>query len=202
MPSKATAEFIETDLIEEREAEVDALTQPDRDATTPILEAITPVDWERMRAMIDEAVAQKNTAPAPMGTVPVALATNVDPRPPSFKKHYRCDVTPELQIQRLDMNALDRGERPQANALPGEWIKFRMGHHYTSNDNDIRQIEWMRTRSGHSADGSATMGGNRSIYESDGGDVYHCTAGCRYETASKNAWISHMWVTHEMEVGN
>jgi len=134
-----------------------------------------------------------------MGTVPVEMTSPPPVVPLSFKKHYRCDIAPELVIQRLDMTSLDRGERPQANPLPGEYIKFRMGHLHTSDDDIIAQIEWMKNRPTYTPDMQGTLGGNPSIYEDDGGDVFRCPQGCDFVTASKNAWKAHMWGTHQVQ---
>jgi hypothetical protein len=115
--------------------------------------------------------------------------------PPKFKKHYRNDVSPHVVIQKMDMSALDFGERPQAYPLAGQHIKFRFGHYYTSDDNEIAQLEWMMGRAATDAEGN-TIGGNPAIYEDDGSVVYHCPQGCDYYTASKTAYEKHMKATH------
>ena len=131
-------------------------------------------------------------------SIPQPMLPAQEPAPPSYKKHYRCDTHPDLQILALDMSSLDRGDRPSANPIPGEWIKFRRGHLYTSDDNVIRQIEHMKGRPAVSSDGQRSLGGNPSIYEDDDADIFRCTAGCDYITASKNAWKAHMMATHQV----
>lgn len=232
MATREQPEFVPDDLIEDKEAETEALAA----AITPIPEAVNPLgqiefnanpmpenadspvvltepepkpDWQdelmkSLRVNLQEMVAQevaKSSPVKPVGTVPVDLSNQPPATPPSFKKHYRCDANPNMQIQRLDMSALDRGERPSANPLPGEFIHFQRGHLFTDNDNDIRQIEWMKNRPAFSNDLTQTMGGNPSIYEDDGVDLYHCSQGCDYKTPSKNAWKAHMWGTHQVQVG-
>lgn len=207
-------ETIDATLLAEKQAQEEALTlapEPGESAYSDTTEQWQGTFLTQIQGMIDEAVdravsssllvpAPPPPSPVTQGTVPFELPTTPPTPPPTYKKHYRCDVTPEIQIQRLDMTSLDRGERPSANPLPGEWIKFLRGHFFTSDDDVIRQIEWMKGRSQLSSDQSQTMGGNPSIYEDDDSPVYRCSAGCDYSTASKNAWIAHMWGTHQLEV--
>lgn len=212
--------YIADHLILEKQAEEAALDAPVdtsyREVPPPA--ASTGDQWEttflaQIQGMIATEVARAVSsslppappAPAPSaGTIPVPL-THPEPTPlPGFTgKHYRNDHNPQAIIQRLDMTALDRGERPQSNPLLGEYIIFRMGHLYTDDPDVIRQLEWMRKRPQLSPDQSQTMGGNPSIYEDDGEGVYHCDQGCvNYHTASRNAWAAHMLSTHQIEVGS
>jgi hypothetical protein len=171
-------------------------------AQKPTVEpAATSNDWQQeflgqIQGLVAAEVAKLQVS---VGTVPVEMTSPPPVAPLSFKKHYRCDAAPELVIQQLDMSALDRDERPQANPLPGEYIKFRMGHLYTSDDGVIAQIEWMKNRPTYTPDMQGTLGGNPSIYEDDGADVYRCTQGCDFVTASKNSWEAHMWGTHQVQ---
>jgi hypothetical protein len=165
--------------------------------------AATSNDWGiELRQVIQAEVAAvfATRGGFTQGTVPFELTPQPPPAPPSFKKHYRCDLSPEIVIQLLDMSALERDERPQANPLPGQYIKFRMGHLYTNDDNVISQLEWMRTRATYSSDMESTLGGNPSIYEDDGSQVYRCPQGCDFYTASKNAFNAHMMGTHQVQV--
>lgn len=198
MPMKAP-EFIEADLIEEKQAEAVALADESvREAVTPIPEAVNTVDWTtELRAQLKaELLAELKrdlpaAPPVAQGTIPIDLPKNQDIKPPSFKKHYRSETYPELVMQKLDMTALDRGERPQSNPLPGETINFRMTHLYTNDDDTIRQLEWvLRERVG-----------TGSFYEDDGVGVYECTAGCDYKTASLTGFKVHMLSRHQIEVG-
>jgi hypothetical protein len=141
----------------------------------------------------DSIVATRSSTPLPMNE----KAFNP---PKRYKKHYRCDVSPSLKIQLLDMSSLDVNERPQSTPIPGQWIEFHRGHLYTDDDNVIRQIEWMRNRAMYSPDGQTTLGGNPSIYEDDGAEIFRCTQGCDFVTASRNSWKAHMWATHGTQV--
>ena len=142
---------------------------------------------------------------ANLGTQPFQGGVQLNPAPPSFTHHFRCDVSRDLTIQELDMSALDVGARPQAHPIPGSYIRFRAGHLYLHQDkpgdaNKIRQLEYMMERAMYSSDGEQTLGGNPSIYIDDGADIFRCTQGCDYITASKNAWKAHMRATHQVEV--
>ena len=203
MAVKTTApEFIDESLIETKEAEAAALAAPvGRVVFDPAPAPAT--DWQgslltQMEQMVEAVVEKRIQAnpPAPMGTVPFDLVKAPPAAPPSYKKHYRCDTYPELVIQRIDMTALDRGERLAQNALPGEVIKFRMGHLYTSDDNDIAQIEWMRSPSY----GAGVSSVNPGIYEDGGTGIYRCTQGCDFVTADKDGYIAHMASRHMEEV--
>jgi hypothetical protein len=124
------------------------------------------------------------------------------PTPPKFAKHYRCDSYPELTIQEKDMTALDRGERPESFPIPGSYIKFTRGHCFLQDKdvNKIRQIEAMRNAPGTLSNGESG-GGNPSIYEDDGADIFRCSQGCEnFITASKNAYKAHMRATHGVEI--
>ncbi len=134
--------------------------------------------------------------------IPSAAGVVQPPAPvvPSFKKHYRNDLNPDLIIQAMDMSALDRDERPQANPIPGKYYKFRLGHLYTNDDNVIRQLDYMSSRPMYNGEGD-TVGGNPSIYEDDGEVVYRCTAGCEDAVfASKRGYKAHMRGTHGVDI--
>jgi hypothetical protein len=105
-----------------------------------------------------------------------------------------------LMIQEMDMSSIERGERPQSNPIVGQYIKFRMGHLYTSDENQIAQIEWMISHAPLTSDGQDVVGGFPAIYEDDGAQIYHCTAGCGFVTASWNSYKSHMRATHDIVV--
>jgi len=146
---------------------------------------------ESQIAQILAAVQQR-----PLGTVLVEPTNAAPAPPPKYEKHYRCDAHPELLVQLFDMSALERGEEPEF--IPGEYIKFRMGHLYTSDENVIRTITWLKTRprSGE----HPPMGGVLTVYEDDGGQVWSCNQGCNYHTATKAAWQAHMLASHQMQV--
>lgn len=128
--------------------------------------------------------------PDPIGGQQFSNAANL----PSFKYHFRCDVSPELKVQMLDMSAIDRGERPQDYPLAGRWITFRLGHLQTNDENVARQIKWMMERPSISGDGQ-TIGGNPSIYEDDGSVIFKCPD-CDFVTASANGYKAHRRATH------
>lgn len=153
---------------------------------------------------IDQLVADAVAKLVAKGVIniPAAAAQVQPPAPevPKYKKHYRNDLNPDLIIQALDMSALDRGERPQANPVPGKYIRFRLGHLYTNDDNTIRQLDYMSTRPMYNSDGE-TVGGNPAIYEDDGEVVFRCTAGCEDAVfASKKAYKAHMRGLHGVDI--
>lgn len=114
--------------------------------------------------------------------------------PPRFKYHFRCDSSPELKIQAMDMRAVDRGDRPQDFPIPNQWITFRLGHLQTNDENTARQIRWMMERPSVGELGQ-TIGGNQSIYEDDGSVLFRCPD-CDFVTASSNGFKAHRRASH------
>jgi hypothetical protein len=145
---------------------------------------------------IEELAAKGLLRPATVAEQPASPV----PIPATYKKHYRCDVAPNVTIQELDMSALDRGERPQANPLAGRYITFHLGHLYTADDNVIRQIEHFNQRPKYDASGLETLGGLPEIYEDDGGDIYRCPHNCEFVTASRKSWVAHLRAVHNQQV--
>lgn len=113
----------------------------------------------------------------------------------NFLKHYRNDVSPELEVLELDMSA----DVPQLEPFPGQYIRFRRGHFFATTENQVKQLDWMLNEATHSADTSQVLGGNRAIYEDDGEKIYYCTAGCSradFHTASEASYKAHMRAVH------
>lgn len=165
------------------------------DAVSEMINAAVAAALNKFSAEVDQKVEQKikqNQA------TPLIADTSLQYVPPAkFKKHYRNDVAPNLKIQELDMSSLDRDDRPQSNPISGRWIQFRSGHLHTNSDNVIRQIDYMMNRDMYAHDGEETVGGNPSIYEDDGADIYRCAQGCTdFITASKASWKAHMRSVH------
>lgn len=141
------------------------------------------------------AIVQAEVAKALAGYTPAAPPQPIPviPELPKYAKHYRNDLNPDIQIQELDMTALDRGERPQANPIPGSYIKFRLGHLYLQDkdENKIRQIEYMKSRPMYTMEGD-TVGGNPAIYEDTGEVLYECRfCGPEAKFATKAAYDAH-----------
>lgn len=113
---------------------------------------------------------------------------------PQYKKHFRVDNVRELNIQALDMSVLDVNESPSKHPIPGKYYTFRNGHFLTSDDNAIRQIEWILENSKDGASGAVS-----GIYEDDGTSIYRCDS-CDFITASHNAWRAHLRSQHGREV--
>lgn len=187
-PNEGSPDFIKTyeELIAQGEI-APVFGQPD--PARPPLKVSDAADIEQLVA---DAVAK--LLARGVGNIPAQPVQPPAPQVPEYKKHYRNDLRPDEIIQRLDMSALDRGERPQANPIPGSYIKFRLGHLYTNDDNDIRQIEWMASRQATDAEGG-TIGGAPHIYEDDGSVLLHC-ARCEKTFASKAAYDAHMRGVH------
>lgn len=155
-----------------------------------------PRESDDLAQLVQDAVAK--LLAAGVVNLPSQPVAPKAPEVPNYKKHFRNDLRPDEIIQRLDMSALDRGERPQANPIPGSYIKFRLGHLYTNDDNDIRQIEWMISRPATDSEGN-TIGGAPHIYEDDGSVLLHCAVHEK-TFASKAAYDAHMRSVHGVGV--
>lgn len=113
----------------------------------------------------------------------------------NFLKHYRNDVSPEIEVQELDMST----DEPQLNPIRGSFIRFRRGHFFAASENQVKQLDWMMNAPASSADGMRTIGGNPAIYEDDGEKLYYCTAGCpasEFVSASEKKYKAHMRAVH------
>jgi hypothetical protein len=118
----------------------------------------------------------------------------------NYLKHYRNDASPELVIQELDMSK----DRPQLHPIPGRVIRFRRGHFFATTENQVQQIDTLTNTPSHSADQRNALGGIVGIYEDDGEVLYHCSAGCGYDsfvpTSSHARYKAHMRAIHNVEV--
>lgn len=164
---------------------------------TPPSTGITFAQIAQLQDIIKASVAEETRKAIEKAGIAAPLAeSSGDPTTPKFefKKHYRCDVSPNLKIQALDMTGVEYGARPQDSPLNGEWIEFRLGHYFTNNDNHIAQIEWMMQRQSVDAEGQ-TIGGNPSIYEDDGTSIFRCPH-CDFVTASPNGFKAHLRASH------
>lgn len=159
----------------------------------PLAEMFGP---DVIKKLIDAGVKQYLDTHGISATPAIAEDAPKVPTPEfTFLKHYRNDVSPEIEVQELNMDA----EVPQMEPIPGSFLRFRRGHFFATTDNQVKQLDWMLNMAEHSADTSQVLGGNRAIYEDDGEKLYYCTAGCSKEdfvSASEAKYRAHMRGVH------
>ena len=137
------------------------------------------------------------------GGSPVVNVTGTSqPRPEGVLKHYRNDMSPDMRIAAMDMDVIDGGGRPTDAIILGEFLVFRRGHFFATTENQVRQIEWLRTRPTHNPlNPEEVVGGVPTIYEDDGGGLHSCfIQGCGFITGSYNGLKAHLRATHNVVV--
>lgn len=118
--------------------------------------------------------------------------------PEKYLKHYRCDVSPDMQILRRNYNA---EEDKLEGSMKGEWMKFRRGHFFAKTQAEVDQIEWMiRHPQLDPTDSSRVVGGNPTIYEDDGKDLVACAYCGESFVAGSNSLKSHLRATHGVSI--
>jgi hypothetical protein len=160
------------------------------------------IDWAAVAAENKRQQDAAIAAAVQSALAELGLANLASPAPkeefvaPSFKYHFRNDVSPHVKIQAMDMSALDRGERPQDNPLIGHWYAFHVGHFQTNDENAARQLRWMMSNVPVDSNGQ-TVGGNLAIYEDDNSVIYRCPdPSCDFVTASPAGFRAHRRATH------
>lgn len=114
--------------------------------------------------------------------------------PTTYIRHYRCDVSPDVTIQRRVYNA-DQDKLEEM--LPGERIVFRRGHFFSTDQSEDDQLQWMmRNPSFDPRDPSRVIGGNPTIYEDDGRDLVACQHCGEPFVRGSNAYKSHLRASH------
>lgn len=177
--------------------DLEAKGEPDVSRPSPVEELMGP---DVIRKLIEAGVKQQLEA---MGMTPQPaqkFVTNDKPVPtaPEFKHlgHYRNDVSPEIEVQELNMDA----DVPQLEPIRGKYIRFRRGHFFAETENQKKQLDWMLDMAGHSADTTQSLGGNRAIWLDDDQDkIFYCTAGCtpaEFHAASEAKLKAHLRGVH------
>lgn len=176
---------------------LEATGETDVSRPNPIEELMGP---DVIRKLIEAGVKQQLES---MGISPQPaqkFVTNDRPVPnaaPDFKHlgHYRNDVSPEIEIQELNMDA----DVPQLEPIRGRYIRFRRGHFLAETENQKKQLDWMLDMAEHSADTTQSLGGNRAIYLDEDEKMFYCTAGCtpgEFHSASESKFKAHMRGVH------
>lgn len=179
---------------------LEAKGETDVSRPNPIEELLGP---DVLKKLIESGVRQQIEA---MGLTPrqeQKFVTNDGPivATPTFSHlgHYRNDVSPEIEVQELNMDA----EVPQLEPIPGSFIRFRRGHFFATTENQVKQLEWMMNTAEHSHDTTQSLGGNRALYKDDDEKIYYCTAGCsagEFHSASEARFKAHMRGVHGVEL--
>jgi hypothetical protein len=143
--------------------------------------------------MVSEQLAIREAEKATVKVVDASIRDKQAVEPAKYLAHYRNDLSPDIQIQMRSIN--DDGSA--GSALRGRYIKFRRGHFFATKEDEVAFIEWlMRTPAFDPTDASRPMGGNPSIYVSDGKDIVACLYCNERFVAGSNAMKSHMRATH------
>lgn len=133
------------------------------------------------------------TPNAPSSFVNVSIPTA--PQEAIFKKHYRMDNTPEGKFAKLNMAAMraDGTTNPwelDEKGMPlylmkGEWLTFKADHFFATTDDEVEQIEWMRSH------------GYARIYEDNGSQMFNCpVTNCGKNFGDYAVLQSHLKATH------
>lgn len=150
---------------------------------------------EIVERQVAEALAKQQQASGnPIVHAESRVANAVEPQ--KYIKHYRCDLSEEAQIQRRAYNPeTDRLEsRPE---LKGQYIKFRRGHYFATDQDVVDQIEWMmRNHTVDPTNQERIIGGAPHIYEDDGRDLIRCQYCDEPFVRSSNAYKAHLRATH------
>lgn len=179
---------------------LEAKGQPSNPERSPLEELMGPdvlnkLIEARIKQYMDESGVTRSSADK---MVPVNGPVQATPTF-NYLGHYRNDVSPELEVQELNMDA----EVPQLEPIPGSFIRFRRSHFFATTENQVKQLDWMMGVAEHSADTRDSLGGNRAIYKDDGEKIFYCTAGCSradFHSASEQRYKAHMRGVHGVEL--
>lgn len=158
-------------------------------------EAPEAIDFEEM---VRKMVAEKFDAASLNQSNPVVEADTRSAqahRPPAYLKHYRCDLSPDATIQK---RFYDESTDSLTGLDKGNYIRFRRGHFFATEQEEVDQLEWMmRNTSVDPRDVNRVIGGMPSIYEDDGQNLTLCKYGCG-ETfiIGSNSYKAHIRATH------
>jgi hypothetical protein len=167
---------------------------------------------EAARAAVQLAVTQMNPAKAPL-TMRANVAdrfitgsNNPEGQSSPHLKHYRCERLKSDKIIEYDMPKLMsylNGEKeapedkegrtrsiPAICVIRGAWISFLNGHCYAYTENQVQQLEWMKTQ-------PRSKGGLPDLYEDPGGEIYTCKLCPGLDPfGNKEGWSLHMQYVH------
>lgn len=150
---------------------------------------------ELVRQQVESALAadkrSRNETPvveaSQRGTGPVT--------PAKYLKHYRCDVSPDVIIQRRSVNS----DGTLGPVMKGERMVFRRGHFFATEQGEVDQLQWMMNHPQFDPlDPSRVIGGNPTIYEDDGRDLIQCLHCTEVFVRGSNAYKSHLRATHNI----
>lgn len=122
-------------------------------------------------------------------------------------RHYRCDRFVAMKVPEWDMDLFERYKsdpdlvpKDPKTGLPkpikmlvakkGKWLSIIDTHLYVYTDNQVKQIEYMRTL-------PKNQGGLPDVYEDTGAQIQECLV-CqpKKQFADKKTWAAHMVATH------
>jgi hypothetical protein len=178
----------------------------------------------QMQGLVDQAVKQavrETVVAMNPAKAPLTMRANVADRfitgsnSPSGNtsphlKHYRCERLKSDKIVEIDMDRLmsylggekEVPENKEGNLKSimglsvkrGQWISFLNGHCYAYTENQVKQLEWMKTQ-------PRDKGGLPDLYEDPGGEVYRCNLCPGLDPfGTKAGWDMHMQHVHGMVV--
>lgn len=218
MATKRTEEAVSLQEFIEEQSYIDSLeeaTEPVADAYEPIEGAyavptnsvdvqsiLDAIDLEAIiKQRVEQQVAEAVERQSHHQGNPIVDATQRGTKsftPEKYLKHYRCDVSPDIQILRRNYNA---DEDKMTGTVKGEWMKFRRGHFFAKTQEEVDQIEWMiRHPQLDPTDNLRVIGGNPTIYEDDGKDLVACAYCGEAFVAGSNSLKSHLRATHGVDI--
>ena len=196
-PPVVTQETVEVTR-QEPVINLEAQGTPDVSRPSPIEELMGP---DAIRRLIEAGVKQQLESLGLAQQFTQKFVTNEAPATPvspdfTHFGHYRNDVSPEIEVQELNMDA----EVPELEPIRGRYMRFRRGHFFAETENQKKQLDWMLDKAEHSADTTQSLGGNRAIYlDDDSEKIFYCTAGCapgEFHSASEAKFKAHMRGVH------
>lgn len=146
------------------------------------------------KMIADQVAAElaKANAQSPNPIVHAEQRGRSQPEPESYLKHYRCDVSPDLTIVRRNADGDKLG-----SPIKGQYIKFRRGHYFATDQDVVDQIEWlMRNPTTSPSNPEQVIGGVPTIYEDDGRDLIRCEYCPEPFVRGSNAYKAHLRATH------
>jgi hypothetical protein len=152
-----------------------------------------------IQKMIADQVRAEMEKSKPAPGNPIVHAENRgrgEKAPPSYLKHYRCDLSPDVIIVR---RVYDPESDRLGGVIKGEYIKFRRGHYFATDQDVVDQIEWlMRNPTNDPRDPARVVGGLPTIYEDDGRDLIKCQFCEEPFVRGSNSYKAHLRATHQV----
>lgn len=180
-------------LIEEKAAQEASFKDADLRAALAEQEAMLAkiIEQKVNEALLAARMNQGNPVVNAETRTPAAVT------PQKFLKHYRCDVSPDMQIQ---VRGYDRDADKLGAPIKGHWIKFRRGHFFATTQEQVDQLEWMiRHPLFDPAEPGQVIGGNPSIYEDDGQQVTKCQFCDEVFVMGSNSYKAHLRASHGLD---